>query len=266
MKIDYVFLDPTKNMTILVETPVPVASQPLCAARLMELEPSAEQVGFLSAGDERCDLRLRMAGGEFCGNAAMSAGTLYCVRKGLTRCRVRVSGAAAPVTVEIAPLADGSFAGTVEMPRPLSVGTVTLPLAEGTAELPLVRFGGIAHLVTERHFDKPQAEEYVRRWCTILQEDALGLMELEPEAGRMTPLVYVPGADTLFWENSCASGTTAAGCCLAWQKGMEITAELRQPGGVLGVTAAPGKPPLLRGNVRISHRNSTTFGDVDRNP
>ena len=80
-EIDYAVMDPTGNITILVETPVPEASQPFAAARLMELEPAAEQVGFLSSGRDGAELSLRMAGGEFCGNASMSAAVYEEVRK-----------------------------------------------------------------------------------------------------------------------------------------------------------------------------------------
>ena len=34
-ELTYVLMDPTGNMTILVETPVPVEEQPAVAARLM---------------------------------------------------------------------------------------------------------------------------------------------------------------------------------------------------------------------------------------
>ena len=71
MKVDYTVLDPTGNITILVTSPVEISLQPPVASKLMELVPEAEQVGFLSEA-EGCDIALRMAGGEFCGNASMS--------------------------------------------------------------------------------------------------------------------------------------------------------------------------------------------------
>ena len=64
MNISYYVLDPTSNITILAETPVPVELQPSVASRLMLAEPEAEQTGFLS-NEPGCDIALRMAGGEF---------------------------------------------------------------------------------------------------------------------------------------------------------------------------------------------------------
>ena len=78
-EVEYCVLDPTGNITILVTTPVPVALQPRIAAELMRIIPESEQVGFLSQ-DDSCDIALRMAGGEFCGNASMCA-AVYAVAK-----------------------------------------------------------------------------------------------------------------------------------------------------------------------------------------
>ena len=119
MELKYYLFDPTKNMTILVETPVPAESQPFVASRLLQAEPTAEQVGFVSAGDGESDIALRMAGGEFCGNATMSAAALFCMKNNLkeTSVRVRASGAPEPVTVEVRAAGEG-FACTVDMPRP----------------------------------------------------------------------------------------------------------------------------------------------------
>ena len=74
MELRYTVIDPTKNITLLVTTPVPRDVQPRVAAELLQRERDAEQVGFaegLAAGEPR----LQMMGGEFCGNATMSMAT-----------------------------------------------------------------------------------------------------------------------------------------------------------------------------------------------
>ena len=80
------------------------------------------------------------------------------------------------------------------------------------------------------------AEKAAPVWCRHLNADALGLMFLDRDACSLTPLVYVPAAGTLCWENSCDSGTTAAGAFLAGQTGLPFSISLRQPGGSLTVT------------------------------
>ena len=252
MKINYVLMDPTGNMTVLVETPVPAASQPFCASRLMEREPTAEQVGFVTpAADEDSDTVLRMAGGEFCGNAAMSAAALFCLRRGRTdggTVRVRVSGADEPVTVTLCPDGEGGFACEVQMPRPVRITEF--------AGRPLVELPGISHMIVTEPMTRDAAEQEVKRCCASLGADALGLMLLDDAAQRLTPLVYVPGADTLYWENSCASGTAAVGAYLAAREGRAVSRTLAEPAGALGVTAAPEGAPLLRGRVLL-RREST---------
>ena len=254
-RISYAVMDPTGNVTILVTTPVPAAAQPACAARLLAAEPAGEQVGFLSPGGGGADLSLRMAGGEFCGNAAMSAAAHLCIERASVKetVRVRVSGAAAPVKVKAARAADGQYACEVGMPRPRAPETAALTLDGRRFSLPLLRFDGICHLILPGDTDRGFAERAVRVWCAALDAPALGLMLLDEEAEALTPLVYVPGGDTLYWERSCASGSAAVGAYLAWKRGEKAEAALAQPGGVLRVSASPVGPITLRGAVKLLH-------------
>ena len=423
INVEYSLMDPTKNMTILADTPVPVELQPVVAAKLMAIEPTAEQVGFLSwphsaenaCGshkaedsardiplrrdpdsadllqmdpdsadllqmdpdgadlsqiDPDCDIFLRMAGGEFCGNATMSAALRSCMIKGeLTaaaperaefrkKVRVKVTGTDSPVEVEIVKAADGTFFGTVDMPRPLSVEEIALPAAGSIKDyfsaenptgnisqspgaavsqvfedsvFPVVKFEGISHVIIMRKnkdagvldISRPEAEILARRWCSFLGAEAMGLMFLdmdmaenaaesggssrspvgyeagftgstepsgsavcseagftgsaEPsgsavcsEAGFtgsaaasavLTPLVFVPSADTIFWESACGSGSSAVGAWLASEHQKRISAVLSQPGGRLAVEASPdcvgGHGVLsLTGSVRCVYERS----------
>lgn len=258
MDLRYVLLDPTGNRTVLVETPVDPALQPACGTALLAAEPTAEQVGFLSPGDDRCQLRLRMAGGEFCGNAAMSAAVLWCEQQGLDKARVslRVSGAADIVTVDVCRAPDAAWQGTVTMPPAGAPTELTLPLSNRTLRLPLVDMGGIRHLIVTEPMDRDQAEASIRQWSDLLGAPALGLMLLDEAAGRLTPLVYVPGGDTLYWERSCASGSAAVGCFLAWRTGAARKVRLAQPGGTLAVSATPEGLATLQGRVSILRRGT----------
>ena len=248
----YALLDPTGNRTVLAETPTPEAEQPAVAARLMELEPSAEQVGFYSADGDR--ISLRMAGGEFCGNASMCAAVLAAMDRGVSRgtLSIDVSGAADPVEVTVCALEDGGYRGTVRMPGPVSVGTESFP--DGSS-FPVVRFGGISHVVAEGALSCDEAEAAAEEWCRYLGADALGIMLFDREAGTLAPLVYVPAAGTLCWERSCASGTTAVGAYLA-SAGSPISLSLIQPGGILRIEADPSGDLFLTGTVRLIRRRT----------
>lgn len=252
MSIGYTLLDPTGNTTILVTTPVPAADQPSAAAKLMEAEPAAEQVGFLSK-EEGFDTVLRMAGGEFCGNASMCAAVMAAADRNMDEgtLTLRVSGASGPVKVRVKRQADGSYEGTVAMPCPVSIEERDLP---GIGRRPVVFFDGIAHIIIEEKPDKEAAEALAPHLVKVLGSDAVGLMFLDYENETLTPLVYVPEAGTLFWENSCASGTTAAGAYLAAKEGRAVQLTLRQPGGNLSVTVREDGQPVLTGSVRILKR------------
>lgn len=254
MNAEYYVLDPTGNITILVSTPVPADLQVRTASALMEREPQAEQVGFLSDGRD-CDLTLRMAGGEFCGNASMSAAVMAAMRAGKKEgvIRLRVSGASGPVTVRVAENADGSWQGTVNMPAPGKIGTREFM---GGGRYPVVTFDGISHIILTEMLPKEEAETLAGKWCSELGTDAVGLMFLDRSRDVLMPLVFVPSAGTLFWENSCASGTTAVGAYLAYESGEHTIKTLRQPGGELTVDAYPDGALTISGTVRLQRSGS----------
>lgn len=237
---EYYYINPSENITLLVTTPVSPEDRPAAAAKLMALEPTAEQVGFVQGN------RLDMAGGEFCGNATLSAAALYCAGNGLDDGEIimSVSGSEEKVNVSIHKTGENRYIGTVEMPR--SLGTVSI-----SGGYTAVNFTGISHIIVEGDMDRKEAEKLAEKLCKELDADAVGVMLLDEKEGRLTPLVYVPAADTMCWESSCASGTTAAGVYLADKYAREITAKFIQPGGVLKVTAAPHKKPAFTGTVII---------------
>ncbi len=265
-EIRYALLDPTGNKTILVLTPVLPEEQPCAARQIMEREPEAEQAGFVALSPDGRGIGLRMAGGEFCGNAAMSAAVLYALDRGIAEgtVRVSVSGTPDPVEVAVSSLAEDTMRGTVAMPRPLSVGEVLLP---GGGRYPVVRFAGITHVIVETPlsphapqlpFPRETAEELAKQWCAALGSASLGILLLDlsgRDDGSLVPLVCVPAADTLCWENSCASGTTAVGAYLAAQGG-PVSLSLRQPGGTLRVEASSDGGLYLTGTVRLCRRST----------
>ncbi len=198
--------DPSGNITLFVLDPVEAAERPALAERLMKaLNAGIEQVGFACPAREGADGRLEMAGGEFCGNATRAFGTFLAKqagRHGAVHMRVEASGCDRIVGVD-ADLERGT--ARAEMPLPRLVCHVEKDGISGT----LVHLGGIAHLVLE---DVEPSESVLDRVEPVFTEfpdlDAYGVIFLN--GGKMTPLVKVPAAHTLFWEGSCGSGTLAA--------------------------------------------------------
>ena len=256
MRVRYSIWDPSGNITALVESPVPAERQSAVASALMARHPAVEQLGFVTwQAEDGSDAALRMAGGEFCGNASMSAAALLQSRWAsaapsgawITR-SLRVSGARRPVAVRLCRQAEGLYAGGVCMPKAREIVETDFRWGSLRGTLPLVRMEGISHVIVSDASplfalkDRPaEAEEAVKAWCAALDAEGLGLMFLELGEGdpRLTPLVYIPGSGTLFWENSCASGSSAAGMALAAGSGRALRLRLEQPGGCLQVESDP---------------------------
>ena len=134
MRVRYSIWDPSGNITALVESPVPVERQSAVAAELMARHPAVEQLGFVSwQAEDGTDAVLRMAGGEFCGNASMSAAALLQSRlesaapsgAWITR-SLRVSGAKQPVAVRLCREEEGVYRGAVCMPKARAMPKLTI--------------------------------------------------------------------------------------------------------------------------------------------
>ena len=214
-KIEYYLADPTGNITILVESFAPVENQPYIGKRLMEIEPSCEQVGFLYMVDinrenpddiskngeknaEKVNIKLRMSAGEFCGNATMSTAALFFINSGYcdgdsADILVDSSGVKDPVLVNITKNADEKFyIGRVKMPCPRGITKHILTFEEENYELSIVDFGGINHIVmpysdeavgrfmaganAEDENFRIKAENAVHKWLDDLKVESLGLI------------------------------------------------------------------------------------------
>jgi diaminopimelate epimerase len=246
-----VIADPAKNITVFVLTPVP-PDERAKAAKTLLADPSlkAEQVGFVIPPLKSDALkravplrrasttwRLEMMGGEFCGNAARSFGLYVARRTGLSgkvRLEVEISGMETPVSVR------------VDVERGLAEASMPPVLAEetlvyGNAVLPVYVFEGIVHVIA---LDIPASDTVFYEIKAILEGrfeggarfDAVGVMFYDSVARFITPAVYVRATDTLVFESSCGSGSTALGLHLARNLDRkEMTLALRQPGGIIEV-------------------------------
>ena len=268
-KLRVSLFDPSGNITALVESPVALPAQPSVAARIMARCPQVEQVGFVTLPENGTGpVALRMAGGEFCGNASMSAAALYRLRRAdaapsdaWETVRLRVSGVRRAVEVRLKSEAEGSFSSSVRMPPALSVTEQVFPFGARRCPITVVRMEGIDHAIVTPasgffplRCDQAAAGETARRLCAALGAKALGLLFLEGDAPKMrlTPLVYVPGSGTMIWESSCASGSAAVGTALSERSGARVCLDLEEPGGVLRVESGGMRgETFLAGRTRL---------------
>ena len=237
MDIHYTLMHPAKSATLLVDTPVPRPSQAAVARLLLQSQRAAEQVGFVepSACARR---RLQMMGGALCGNAAASLAALLCLRDGLSagqtaELALETSGTEGVLRCRV-DLEDGRCRCAVALPRPDRIGQVSVA---GVAR-PAVFFPGAVYCVVPAGaLDRADAESAVGPLCRHLGAAVCGLLFFDEDALSFTPLLYAAATDTRRWARSCASGSAALGAWLAHRSGASRAVSLRQPGGVIHVSA-----------------------------
>ncbi|MDR2134173.1 MAG: hypothetical protein LBP27_03620 [Treponema sp.] len=240
MNFEIVVADPAKNITIFVLNPVAdraAAARELLADRSLE----AEQVGFVippaapggsAAGSAARLWRLRMMGGEFCGNAARSFGLFVAREEGLSgdqTVAIGMSGVTEELPVRVR-VEEGWAA--VEVPGPLAAETLDF---EGR-RLPAYVFDGITHVIAP---DIPPDEKTFARIRAGLEgafarPAALGVLFYDTSAACMRPAVYVYGTGSLVVESSCGSGSAALAVWKTRRQGDgEAACMVSQPGGII---------------------------------
>ena len=213
--IKYRIFDPTKNITILVESDVNINEQPKIAKLLMDKNPNAEQVGFVKF-DTDGNAMLRMAGGEFCGNATMCAGIYAALndKNNFSDCikKVYVDALDKFIEVEVKNLNENTFVGIVNMPYAKSMKKINL---SGNEVYEIVELDGISHIIVDiENYDKNNKnlnfdtnntnfkkyfEDKIKKISDYLNINSLGIIFYDNKKNYITPLGCVKTADTLYW-------------------------------------------------------------------
>ncbi|WP_127505699.1 diaminopimelate epimerase [Paenibacillus humicus] len=259
LEVEFVKLNPTQNMTVLVNTPLPQEAHAAVASRMMAYDNVfAEQVGFIEKPRQcSASARLSMAGGEFCGNACMALAALIAEDSGLPSGKVmtvelEASGAERLVRCE-ASRAEDRFRCQVEMPLPRRIETKSITLGGEARSVGLVCYAESTHLVLEvESFSesiRTEACELARLLGAMLDDRLIGIMLYRPEVSEMQPLIYIPSLDSLVWERGCGSGSASVGAYLCWKKGRSVSLSLRQPGGKIAVEAESEGGSIRRLNI-----------------
>jgi diaminopimelate epimerase len=274
MEIKFAKMNPTENMTILVESPLPHEKYGETAARLMAYGSLfAEQVGYIEKpASAHSRARLHMMGGEFCGNATMSTAALIAFDDGVkggqkTTISLEVSGAEGILCCEVCPCIDEEKTAlvTVGMPPVTGIEKRIFQFEGDTFETTAIQTQGITHLLldTEADAQKPWrsiAERAIMLWNEEIKADALGIMLLKKTRTgyAMDPLVYVEGSKSLTWERGCGSGTAAMGAYLAWKNKSSVSADIEQPGGRIKAGADYAEKSFgkitIQGKVKLAAR------------
>lgn len=251
MNIDYYLMNPTENITLLVETPVPQELQPFVASELLLREKRGEQVGFIENSGEY-DISVRMAGGEFCGNAALSAAALW-LEENDYKSDVKVCLSGISLSVKAQEDSKSKFKFSAYLKNGSIVDEISFEYKEKAYKLPIVHLNGISHIIAEKSCIDFAPEEVIKNICKDINAGALGIMMFDSELKSLTPLVFVREGNTLYWEKSCASGTAAIGAYLFHKTGNRISLDINEPGGMLNITADKDSL-ILSGNAVVEYK------------
>lgn len=244
--VEYYIADPAGNITALITSAALKTDYKEIAAYIMKSEPTVEQVGFVSFEGE--SVKLDMSGGEFCGNATMCAAALYCELKGeeTAQIPVTVSPYKKPFSVAVKK-SGGGFICECVFAEPVETGSCSFSAGDKNYTFPLVCFEGITHIVADNSLSEQTARQVIKRLSGELEARALGIMLYNGAEKSLTPLVYVSALDTLFLENSCASGSCALAAALPE---FADKTDIEEPGGTVSVQRT-GDGIFLKTSVKI---------------
>ena len=265
MELDFIKLSPLGNTTVFLRGEAAPEARAALLAEAMDYDHlAAEQAGFLVAPhSEEALFRIEMSGGEFCGNATLSAAALAAAEGAESPFLVECSGAPEPLRAEAHPLGAGRWLARAEMPQAHEVRRISLDgFSFGGAAI-CVSLPGIAHFVVEAA--DLSAADYDALLACLMREtdaDAYGVVPFERmgrDHFRIRPYVAVPSAKSRVFERACGSGSLA----LAFAEGSERgRIAVEQPGGTLFVEL--GKRFFLEGEVLISCRGTVELAGVAR--
>lgn len=222
MKVEYKIYNPSGNITALVLGDAYTEKQKhRINDEVMKKHREVEQVGFLSLTENK----LSMAGGEFCGNATRCA-TKYYLKGQEGEIRMKVSG-----TNQV--LETGQYDNKeVWTQIPTSKKTnVVQKLEKGNYQVSLE---GITHIVITEKIEKVKREAIIQKYIqSYREESALGIIFLEESDRGITisPYVWVKEIHTLFYEQSCGSGSAAVGLLKSFLNKNSISKSILQPSG-----------------------------------
>jgi diaminopimelate epimerase len=246
-EINFVKLNPTQNMTILVETTHPTKAHKDIATRIMSYDSVyAEQVGFIEEPiNYKADAHLQMAGGEFCGNACMALAAFITSKQALKHNHVKkilleVSGTDSLVECEVKRV-ENEYYCQVTMPIPKEIKQTIISHEGNKLDVTLVDYGEFVHIVMNindvNERVKEEAQSLAKSLSLTLNVSLIGILLYNQNSNELEPLIYIPHLDSMVWEKGCGSGTASLGSYLAWKNKKRTITHVKQPGGIITAVA-----------------------------
>ena len=259
--LDIMIANPSGNITIFVLSKVDEKDyRDVATALLSKTELQGEQVSFIkSLPTEKQEIgQMQMCGLEFCGNASRSFGLICAKHKGIIgrdQILVNVSGCDHPLNVDVNTITNDT---KIKMPLPLDILSVDFSHIGLAGPVSAVNLDGIMHIVLEDiPADATLFNQIKEEIMKLYNPPAIGVLFYDTKTHYMTPVVYVKDIDTVYFEGSCGSGTTAISAYFSLNKpDGSYTYSLVQPAGtidsIVEVKDAKIETIYIKGSVDLS--------------
>lgn len=241
MKLNFIKASPSQNTTAIITNYVPSKMYSEIASLIMSYEYlHVEQVGFIvQPKNNNAVLKIEMSGGEFCGNALLSAAA-YCNYKDLIDKKefdMEISGVNYPLKCWVSKVKNNIFTSKAEMPSLISKQHTTMSINGKEIEGSIIHLDGISHFVTNNRIAKEEYYEILNYLKLQIDKGAIGIIpyqKVKEKLFEIIPMVYVFENDSTVFERACGSGTLALGIYMENEFG-ENDIKVKQPGGVIDV-------------------------------
>ncbi len=255
ISVKYRILNPGGNMTALVEgIDYTKEERKIINDSILSKNSDVEQVGFL----DREEMRLEMAGGEFCVNATRCA-IFELLNYKVGEISLSVSGNNEKVNGGIK--RDNVVYANIKLNQNIS------SFKQKYGKYQLIMLDGITLLILNEKDSKCQIkalkedrEETMKKLKEEMEgintsSEALGIILLEEIDGitKINPVIWVKTIDTLYYETACGSGSLATAIYLYLDKNIESVKLLQPSGYFIKVTL----------NVKRGNNNEVIISDAD---
>lgn len=215
MCVEYKILNPSGNITALVTKDYPREKYQEISSKIMQSNSQIEQVGFLKKYSDLI-YRLEMAGLEFCGNASRAFACFLVKEKYVSKNNFLISVTGYDDLIEChVEKIDDNYYSTIDLKLNKSINNFVKKMSLNNQDIYIINLPGISHLLLDQTkflFNKDnclnEAKNIIKE-LNLLNLPAVGVVWYDKN--KINPVVYVRDINSLFYENSCGSGSIAYG-------------------------------------------------------
>ena len=212
---EYEILNPSGNITALVTKDVPREKYKEISNEIMKNNPNIEQVGFLKKYSNSI-FRLEMAGLEFCGNASRAFACFLVKEKYINteKFEISVTGYDNLIGCIVEKKGEDYFS-TIDLKFLKPIDDFIENKTLNDQKISVVYLPGISHTFLDQRrfkFDEDNCLKEAKKiipQLNLINLPAVGVIWFD--GNQINPVVYVKDIDSLFYENSCGSGSIAYG-------------------------------------------------------